>query len=252
MEIGKDRRIKKIFYDDMQALIVPLDHGITMGPIKGLDNIKRTVRDVLANGADGIIIHKGLVKLVIDEISPNKVLGIHLNAGTNLRSDNSVKGQTCNIEDALYWGADFVSYHLNIGTEMENIYFKEVEKIQRKCNRYGMPLMGMVYTENKLLDDTFFHCIRIAEELGFDMVKIWCPDNLEAIGYAVEQSNIPIFIAGGSEIEESLFVEKAKNILGKDVAGLACGRNVFGADNRDKIIQSICLNKRKVLKKYGF
>lgn len=40
MEIGKDRRLRRIFYNNMQILIVPLDHGITMGPIKGLNNIK--------------------------------------------------------------------------------------------------------------------------------------------------------------------------------------------------------------------
>lgn len=252
MKIGKDRRIRRIFYNNMQTLIVPLDHGITMGPIKGLNNIKNTVKDILENGADGIIIHKGLVKSVIGEIPPDKVLGIHLNAGTNLQRNSSKKGQICSIEDAIYWGADFVSYHLNIGTEMENVYFQEVEKIQRKCNKYGIPLMGMVYTENKSSVDNFYHSIRIAEELGFDMVKIWCPDDLKIIEHAVEQSNIPIFIAGGNEIEEQVFVEKAKKILEKNVAGLACGRNIFGARNRDKVIQNICLNKRKVLRKYEY
>lgn len=75
--------------------------------------------------------------------------------------------------------------------------------------------MGMVYTENKSSADNFYHSIRIAEELGFDMVKIWCPDDLNIIEQAVEQSNIPIFIAGGNEIEEQRFVEKTKKILEK-------------------------------------
>lgn len=245
MKIGKDRRLKKIFNDDKQVLIVPMDHGITMGPINGLSHIRDTVKDVLENGADGVILHKGLVKFVIDEIPTDKVLGIHLNAGTNLRKDQSIKGQVCSVDDALYWGADFVSYHLNLGTDREEIYFREIEKIQRKCNKYGLPVMGMLYTENKNSDNTFLHSIRVAEELGFDMVKIWCPENLNVIKSAVKQSNIPIFIAGGGEIEQKVFLEKVKKMFESDVDGLACGRNVFAANNRCSLIQNICQMKRK-------
>ncbi|MDH5419843.1 MAG: fructose-bisphosphate aldolase, partial [Candidatus Bathyarchaeota archaeon] len=33
MEAGKKRRLKRIFRDDSRTVIVPMDHGVTLGPV---------------------------------------------------------------------------------------------------------------------------------------------------------------------------------------------------------------------------
>jgi DhnA family fructose-bisphosphate aldolase class Ia/ubiquinone/menaquinone biosynthesis C-methylase UbiE len=240
MYTGKDRRLKRIFQNNGKALIVPLDHGVAMGPMEGIEKICETVKRVLSSGADGVILHKGMARFVVDYIPENKVLGIHLNAGTNLGGENGKKSQVCSVKDAMYFGADFVSYHLNLGTDEEMDYFSEIEKIQTKCNTYGLPLLGMLYVDNELDDFSLLHAIRVAEELGFDIVKVWRPKNVDILHRAVEQTHIPILIAGGKVENSEVFVEEAKKINEAGVAGFAVGRNIFSVKNSESIIKSIC------------
>lgn len=244
MGTGKEKRLRKIIKPDQKTIIIPMDHGFTMGPIDGLENIKKTVIQVFKNGADGIIVHKGMAKRVIDSVPDDKILGIHLNAGTNMQKDSSIKAQVCSVEHALYWGADFVSYHLNIGTDKEAQYFKEIKQIQEECFKLGVPLLGMLYSKNMDSNDEFIHCIRVAEEIGLDMVKIWCPNNYEVVNKATKESEIPIFIAGGEYIDENQFIDRIKKLFTTDIAGLAAGRNIFSSDNTERVLKKICEIKK--------
>ncbi len=45
-----------------KTVIVPMDHGITLGPIHGLENMKDTVAKMVAGGANAIVLHKGIVR----------------------------------------------------------------------------------------------------------------------------------------------------------------------------------------------
>jgi DhnA family fructose-bisphosphate aldolase class Ia len=40
MEQGKKRRLKRILQRDNRTVIVPMDHGVSMGPIKGITNMQ--------------------------------------------------------------------------------------------------------------------------------------------------------------------------------------------------------------------
>ena len=60
--IGKQIRLERIINRETgNAIIVPLDHGFTMGPIEGLINVRNTVEKVASGGADSVLLHKGNV-----------------------------------------------------------------------------------------------------------------------------------------------------------------------------------------------
>ena len=59
---GKLTRLKKLFRHSDKLFIVPMDHGMTLGPVTGLEDIDKTVKAVFKGGADAVIVHKGLVK----------------------------------------------------------------------------------------------------------------------------------------------------------------------------------------------
>lgn len=240
MSSGKNRRLMRLFNENGKALIVPMDHGITMGPIAGIEDIKVAVKKIIECKVNGIILHKGMAEYVVEDIPVDKALGIHLNAGTSLKKNNTQKSIVCTVEDALYYGADFVSYQLNLGTDEESIYFSEIEKIQSKCKTYGLPLLGMLYTREIDSDYSLLHAIRVSEELGFDMVKVSCPTNLDTLEKAVKICHIPIFIAGGESMDDNLFLEKVNGICKTGVAGFAVGRNIFDNSNSNTFVNDIC------------
>lgn len=61
--IGKEIRLERIINRNTnKTIIVPMDHGVTAGPIPGLVDMKKTVDSIVEGGANAIILHKGIVK----------------------------------------------------------------------------------------------------------------------------------------------------------------------------------------------
>ncbi|HIH40369.1 MAG TPA: fructose-bisphosphate aldolase, partial [Halobacteria archaeon] len=61
-EIGKLIRMDRIRdRNTKRTIIVPLDHGVSMGPVKGLTNLSETVNKVAEGGANAVLMHKGMV-----------------------------------------------------------------------------------------------------------------------------------------------------------------------------------------------
>jgi fructose-bisphosphate aldolase / 2-amino-3,7-dideoxy-D-threo-hept-6-ulosonate synthase len=61
--VGKRIRMERIM-DRVsgKTVIVPMDHGVTLGPMAGLTDMRQTINAVAAGGANAIVIHKGLVE----------------------------------------------------------------------------------------------------------------------------------------------------------------------------------------------
>ena len=63
MNLGKQVRLQRIFNRETgRAIIVPMDHGVSVGPIEGIENIHKTVSDMADGGADAVLMHKGLCR----------------------------------------------------------------------------------------------------------------------------------------------------------------------------------------------
>ena len=56
MNLGKQVRLQRIFNRETgRAIIVPMDHGVSVGPIEGIENIHKTVSDMADGGADAVL-----------------------------------------------------------------------------------------------------------------------------------------------------------------------------------------------------
>jgi len=64
LESGKKRRLRRIFQNDNRAVIVPMDHGVTIGPVKGLVNMQSIVDKLLLGGVDAVVVNRGIAKSV--------------------------------------------------------------------------------------------------------------------------------------------------------------------------------------------
>ena len=63
MTAGKTARLDRIGTDG-RYLVVPMDHGITMGAVKGLVDIEATVDAVTRGGADAVLTQRGVARRV--------------------------------------------------------------------------------------------------------------------------------------------------------------------------------------------
>ena len=64
MNVGKTRRLKKIMQKDNRTVIVPMDHGVTVGPIAGITNMQQIIDQLVNGGVDAVLVHKGVARRV--------------------------------------------------------------------------------------------------------------------------------------------------------------------------------------------
>jgi fructose-bisphosphate aldolase/2-amino-3,7-dideoxy-D-threo-hept-6-ulosonate synthase len=243
--IGKDIRIERIMDRNTgRAVIVPMDHGFSMGQIEGLMDMTKTITAVSDGGANAIVLHKGMVKRGHRRHGRDIGLIIHLSGSTSLNTDPNDKVIVCTVEEAVALGADAVSIHINLGAPNESRMLESAGLIVKDCNRWGMPLLVMIYPRGKGIDpyspQAIGHCVRVAEELGADLIKTNYPGNPEAFRKIVNACSVPIFIAGGEKTGDLESLEIIRDSVEAGGAGVCVGRNAFQRDDTTSFVKALC------------
>ena len=153
---GKQIRMERIIdRNSGRVVVVPLEHGISMGPIPGLVDMRDTINKISLGGATAVLMHKGMVPYGHRTSGKDIGLIVHLSAGTGLGGDPNSKVIVTTVEEALTLGADAVSIHINLGADSEPEMIRCAGEISRKCEQWGMPLLAMVYPRGKNIKDPF-------------------------------------------------------------------------------------------------
>ena len=242
MEAGKKRRLKRIFRDDNRTGIVPMDHGVTVGPVSGLVNMQEIVNKLLQGGVDAVVLHRGVAKHVD---TGNAGLIIHLSGITKLGPDPNNKVQVCSVEEAVRIGADAVSVHVNVGAEQEDKMLVKLGRVADDCDRYGVPLLAMMYPRGKKIQnqhavDVVAHAARLGAELGADIVKTNYTGDAETFKEVVRSCYVPVIIAGGPKVETAREVlQMVHGSMKAGGAGFSIGRNVFQHENPIKMVKAL-------------
>jgi len=140
METGKVVRLERITNRESgNIVIIPMDHGISIGPVKGLVNLSDIVNKVAAGGANAVLMQKGMVAhghrgygrdIGVDR--PHERIDL-------VGPDPNDKVLVCTVEEALKVGADAVSVHINIGSETEANQLQKLGHVAERCNEWSMP-----------------------------------------------------------------------------------------------------------------
>lgn len=245
VSIGKAVRLERIIDRNTgNTIIVPMDHGVSSGPIEGIVDIRDAVNDVAEGGANAVVLHKGMVKAGHRGKGKDIGLIVHLSASTDLSPTKNDKVLVCTVEEAIKLGADGVSVHINIGADMEREMLRDLGYVSRVCEEWGMPLLAMVYGRGKDINQydpkVIAHCARIGAELGADIVKVPYSGDPESFKIAVEGSPVPVVIAGGPKMKtEREVLEMVKGAIEAGAKGLSVGRNIFQAKDRVKMVKAL-------------
>lgn len=246
---GKKIRMKRIIDTESgRTFIVPLDHGLSVGPITGLVNITETISKIfMSNGVNAIIVHKGIVSWNLVKLLERKkiALVLHLSGATSLSPDPLDKHIVSTLEHAIKLGADAVSVHVNIGAPTEARMLEELGRVSEECATWGIPLLAMMYPRGEKIKDQYdekyiSHAARVAAELGADIIKINYPGTKEKFKKIIEGVNVPVVIAGGPKLNslETLF-QMIYDSLMVGGSGVCFGRNVFQSPIPTRIAEAI-------------
>jgi len=246
MGIGKAVRLERIMNrNTKRTIIVPMDHGVSSGPIEGIADIRKAVDRVAEGGANAVVLHKGMVRAGHRGGGRDIGLIVHLSASTDLSPSKNDKVLVCSVEEAIRLGADAVSIHVNIGAEMEREMLRDFGIVSRACEEWQIPLLAMVYgrgpkIENQYDPKVVAHCARIGAELGADIVKVPYSGDPESFRMATEGSPIPVVIAGGPKMKsERDVLEMVYGAIKAGASGLSIGRNIFQAKDPALMVRAM-------------
>lgn len=241
--VGKTIRMERIFdRNSGRTVIVPLDHGVTAGPMEGLISMKDTVSKVAQGGANAVLMHKGMVRAGHRGHGKDLGLIIHLSASTNLSENSNSKALVGNVEEAIKLGADAVSVHVNLGDRKEEKMLGALGNVASSAQEWGVPVLAMVYGRGPKIKDQYngevvAHCARVAEELGADVAKVNYTGSVENFRKVVRSCNIPVVIAGGAKMNnEHDVLDMTEKVIQAGGAGLSIGRNIFQAKDPKRLV----------------
>ena len=246
VNIGKAIRMERITNrNNGKTVIVPMDHGVTVGPIPGLIDLSNAVDTVAEGGANAVIGHVGLPRYGHRHSGKDIGLILHLSASSMVSPRPNKKVLVNTVENALRMGADGVSIHINIGDKEEPEMLQDFGNIAVECMYWGMPLIAMMYPRGEHIEDekdvdAVKLAARIGAELGADFVKTNYTGDPESFREVVEGCPAPILIAGGSKLSEEQMFKNIEGAMKAGAKGLSIGRNVFQHKNPSLFVKAAC------------
>jgi class I fructose-bisphosphate aldolase len=246
MRIGKQIRSQRIFDRNTgRTILVPLDHGMTVGPLYGLVDMRVTVNQIAEGGANAVVMHKGLVRCGHRTRGKDIGLIVHLSASTSLSPSPNTKTLVSSVEEAMKQGADGVSVHVNLGDEMERLMLREAGEAAEKAADWGMPFLAMVYARGPKIKDEYDpevikHCARVGMELGADVVKVNYTGDPESFEEVTQACCVPVVIAGGPKLDSDRdIVQMVHDSVAAGGSGLSMGRNIFQHADPARLISTL-------------
>lgn len=241
--MSKQFRMSRIFNSETgNTLILPIDHGIAEGSIKGLENPQKVLANLMTPDIDGVLMTDGIAKktesVFYGKHSPARLL----TADAFQVAENHMYHELAfSIEKAAARGYDCIKLILFWDRPAEE-RMKSIQIISetvQEAEKWGIPVLVEPLTYEPVEDEAkriklLADGSRIAYELGADILKVPHPGNLEALQNWVEDFDVPIIMLGGGMaggLEE--LTRKVEEAISVGVKGVAIGRNVWQRPSED-------------------
>lgn len=243
---GKKIRLQR-FNKRGAGIVVPIDHGLTIGPVAGLGSIREIAGWIGSRAIDGVIAHKGIVERLGERgLLAGRGVMLHVNGMSTLGGKPDTKEVLTSVAVAMRLGADAVSLQTNFDGENDAHNLRMLGAVVDEAQGYGMPVLAMVYDKVTASSADariarIRHLMRVAMELGIDAIKIGAPAEMSEVPEILEgiADDMPVYFAGGSRGEPAEILRLASLAVRCGGAGLCVGRNVFQQPDPGAVLASL-------------
>lgn len=237
---AKRRHLSRLTDAGGTFYLLALDHGLTVGPCEGIEDVTAVIDSTSAHGITGVVLNRGFVP----RINPAIQVGVILQE-MGLPAFNSSKFSkvpTATIEDALRMGVDAISIQLDFASADFDRRFEQGCRFISAAATYELPVLVMVNAHGEENPQFLPHVIRACTEVGADIIKVGLPPSLEPsvldeLRRVIAQSP-PVLLAGGPR-SEAAFTKSLATAASLGFAGVCVGRNVFQSAEPAKTIATI-------------
>lgn len=231
---GTSVRLSRIFRKDTgKTTMLALDHGMALGPLRGLEDPRRIIQD-LGSHVDSIMLNKGMLVQCADPGLGAAVV-LRISGGATIAGpDITDERQTTSMEEALRLAADAVATSIFIGAASESASVQKLANLADECHAFGMPLLAVTAVgkdREKGFDAKYLAlAVRVAAEMGADIIKTYyCPEGFDRVIQSA--LGVPVVIAGGPRMDsDTAVLETAYEAMEAGARGVDMGRNVWQSE----------------------
>jgi fructose-bisphosphate aldolase/2-amino-3,7-dideoxy-D-threo-hept-6-ulosonate synthase len=224
-----------------------MDHGLFLGPVKGLEDPFEVARKTLKNGADALIVTPGVCSLIAGEVKRRAGIILRIDGATTpYGPDLFDVRRIASVKDAVKMGADAVVAMGYVGALKENETLQNLGLIARECEEFGVPLVAemLPVTCEKIKDpydaEVVSLAARVGAEIGADLIKTHYTGTEDTFKEVVKSCPVPIVIAGGPKMRTAEHALKvAKEAINAGAVGLAFGRNVWQHEDPEAMTRAL-------------
>jgi fructose-bisphosphate aldolase/2-amino-3,7-dideoxy-D-threo-hept-6-ulosonate synthase len=258
MGVGKEMRMAKLFNPKSKRMVlVTMDHGICVNPMKEINNPSTIVQKIVEGGADALLLTPGIAKCAYKELLGSntslmlRIDGTATSIGPDLTNDELIYS----VEGALRIGAEAVATFGVIGVPREAQLSKKNGKVSEDCEIWGMPLMIEMIPEEMLRHqfadraerrwpsdpEVVKYSARVAAELGADIVKGYYTGDKDTFREVVEYCPVPyVVLSGPASGDSETLLQFVRDAMDCGAKGVSMGRNVWTYKDPTLLVRAIC------------
>ncbi|TKI06500.1 class I fructose-bisphosphate aldolase [Martelella alba] len=259
MSVTHKVRMNRLFQQG-KCLDVAIDHGIANEAdfLLGLEDIAGVMRNLIAAQPNAIQVNYGQADLLQQETGPKPALVMRADVGN---AYNAVRHREMwailhnpdePILAALQMDAAAVVVNLYQIPDEPGIFrmcIENIGRLRQACDRYAMPLMieplvmapaGQGAAYGSLGDvGKIVPLVRLARELGADIIKADPTDNVADFHRVVEMARCPTLVRGGGKGELGAVLQKSADLMAQGASGMVYGRNVYQHANPSRVVKAL-------------
>jgi fructose-bisphosphate aldolase, class I len=244
MSAGLTYRMGRIFGRDGRAMILPVDHGLMLGRVAGLEKPRALVEAATGAGCDGLLMSLGLARATAGTFADRQAPARLLTVDTLLRDDDQDAGTAilvASVRQAVRLGADAVKLLMtwDVPGAHQAATAERIAAVVEEAARWEMPVMAeptaLRAPRGEQTIEMEVHAARIAMELGADIIKMAYP------GPAVMRSltaelGLPIVILGGPRVSTAAdLIRMVDEAMAAGASGIVIGRQVWQREAAERL-----------------
>jgi fructose-bisphosphate aldolase, class I len=247
MDLAKQIRLNRIFSHPSGRLCsVAIDHfiGYQKGLPKGLINVPKAIRQLVAGKPDAITMLKGMAKSAWEPYAGSVPLIIQ---SVTFTADERVIENAASPEEVLRLGADAIAVSLGVYGPNEGKFLSLLTRLSEGADRIGLPVIAHIYPRDFSKGAVVVHdpesimwAVRCGIESGADVVKVPFTGDARSFKDIIATSPVPVVAAGGPKCDDlQSALELMVKIVDSGARGATVGRNVWGSTDPTRALVAL-------------